>query len=156
MSLPTLQVVADGFGEGQPIPRRFTCDGSNISPALYWSGAPDTTRAFALVCVDPNAPGGHFYHWGLWGLPLFLDSIPEGYGSGTHLGVLVALNDFHGRGYHGPCPPHGHGAHRYHFVVYALDTADQPHDRTLTCRQIESLARRHALAMGEAIGSYAR
>lgn len=156
MSIGHLQVTAEDFGDGDPIPRRHTCAGSDVSPALRWSGAPDETRAFALLCVDPDAPGGTFFHWGLWGLPVFLDSIPEGYGTGSHLGVHPASNDFGSRGYRGPCPLIGRGTHRYHFIIYALDIAELPIEEPLTCKKLEALARRHALAMGEVVGNFSR
>lgn len=156
MTIGSLRVTATTFADGGPIPRRHTCDGSDTSPALRWAGAPDETRAYALVCTDPDAPGGTFYHWGLWGLPVFLDSLPEGYGAGGHLGVHAATNDFGTRGYRGPCPPYGHGTHRYHFIIYALDTAELVAEQPLTCKKLEALARRHALAIGEAVGGYSR
>lgn len=152
-----LHVTADSFRHGEEMPRRHTCEGADVSPALQWTGAPDQTHAFALICADPDAPGGTFYHWGLWGLPVFMDRLPEGYGgSGPHLGVHAAVNDFGSSGYRGPCPPHGHGRHHYRFIIYALDTVELPTDERLTCKKLEALARRHALATGEVVGTFAR
>ena len=40
--------------------RSPNCVGENISPPLAWSGAPDTTKSYALVMIDPEgrAPAG--------------------------------------------------------------------------------------------------
>ena len=109
------------FSEGETIPARYTGDGENLSPALAWDDPPSGTRSFALVVDDPDAPTGTFTHWLRWDIPGSLRELPEGVLSGTlgHDGV----NDFGQPAYVGPCPPKGHGSHRYQFKLYALDTS---------------------------------
>jgi Raf kinase inhibitor-like YbhB/YbcL family protein len=113
----TVQVA--GFGNGELVPKRHTCEGADASPALEWSGEPEGTESFALIVDDPDAPVGTWNHWLLWDIPAHVHSIAEGFRPGG-LGAS-GVNDFRRPGYGGPCPPKGHGPHRYFFRVYAVD-----------------------------------
>lgn len=59
-----MQLTSSVFAVGESIPKRFTCDGEDISPRLAWSDPPTDTRSFALVCTDPDAPHGTWYSLG--------------------------------------------------------------------------------------------
>lgn len=116
----TLEISSPAFIHGAIIPKVYTCQGADRSPPLAWGGAPRGTRAFALVVDDPDAPGGTWVHWIAWDIPGDATSLRE------HLNPVDApptqgLNSFGKRGYGGPCPPTGHGFHRYFFRLYALD-----------------------------------
>jgi Raf kinase inhibitor-like YbhB/YbcL family protein len=104
------------FGDGEVIPRRHTCEGEDMSPPLSWSDPPDGTRSLALVVDDPDAPGGTFTHWLAWDIDPATGQLGEG-----QAGPSEGCNDFGRIGYGGPCPPPGHGPHRYLFRLYALD-----------------------------------
>jgi Raf kinase inhibitor-like YbhB/YbcL family protein len=67
-----MKLVSSAFADGAAIPRRFTCDGENLSPPLQWSDAPASTRSFVLLCDDPDAPAGTWHHWAAYDLPLTL------------------------------------------------------------------------------------
>ena len=112
------QIRVEGFDFGGTIPREHTCEGSDTSPPVQWSGEPANTRSFALIVDDPDAPGGTWNHWLLLDIPAATHALPEK----ARLGVS-GKNDFGRQGYGGPCPPRGHGPHRYFFRLYALDTA---------------------------------
>jgi Raf kinase inhibitor-like YbhB/YbcL family protein len=112
-----MQLTSPAFTGGGAIPVRYTCDGDNISPEVHWAELPDDTVSLALICEDPDAPGGIFTHWLIWGL----DPAKDGIGGGeVPAGSVQGRNDFGQIGYGGPCPPHGHGPHHYHFLVFAL------------------------------------
>ncbi len=103
----------------------FGCSGQNLSPQLSWVGAPKGTQSFAVVCYDPDAPtGSGWWHWLLFNLPASTNALPTGTGSadGARLpaGAAQAITDYGVPGYGGPCPPPGHGPHRYYFRVHAL------------------------------------
>jgi Raf kinase inhibitor-like YbhB/YbcL family protein len=103
----------------------------------------------ALICSDPDAPGGTFVHWLALGIPPGTRSLPEG-ASGLRLGT----NDFGRQAYNGPCPPAGK-PHRYVFEVLALDTRlDLP--AGFTREQLEKAASGHVLARGRLTGLYGR
>lgn len=117
MSPAPFSLASTAFNEGGAIPRRFTCDGEDVSPDLTWSGAPDGTRALALAVTDPDARD--FVHWLVYdmtgtpsgSLRAAISSSPDAPPQGT--------NSFGRAGYGGPCPPSGE--HHYGFVLYALD-----------------------------------
>lgn len=152
----SLEVTSDAFQNGESIPRRFTCDGDDISPPLRWRGAPDGTRSFALICKDPDAPNGTFYHWGLYNLPPSITETPERYIPRDKGHIRQAFNDFQERRYGGPCPPPGHGRHRYFFAVYALDVEVLELPERTTCRELEDSVGPHTLGKGDIMGIYER
>src|SRR5512143_456320 len=115
----TFTLTISAFAEGGLIPAKFTCEGANVSPELRWNDAPAGTRSFALIVDDPDAPVGTFTHWVLFDIPADRAALAMGTGA---IGV-PGKNDFGRAGYGGPCPPRGHGPHRYYFTLYALDIA---------------------------------
>ncbi|HUB05549.1 MAG TPA: YbhB/YbcL family Raf kinase inhibitor-like protein [Myxococcales bacterium] len=149
-ALGTLQVGSTSFAAGGAIPGRFTCAGADLPPELHWSAPPTGTRSFALLVEDPDAPGGAFVHWVLYGIPAGTRSLDEGGAAAGRSGG----NDFGRDGYGGPCPPPG-APHHYHFKVFALD-------RELTLPAGASAAdlrramRGHVLAEGTLIGTFGR
>lgn len=146
----SFQVQSPAFGLGADIPARFTCSGEDLSPPLSWTGAPPGTRAFALVVDDPDAPGGTWVHWTAYNLPPTASGVPEAVRPDAE-GFLQGTNDFRKRGYGGPCPPRGHGAHRYFFRVYALDQP-LPLAAGATRAELDLAMRGHVLAEASWMG----
>lgn len=111
------------FNEGTIIPKRFTCEGEDISPPLSWTKSPGGTRSLALIVEDPDAPAGIWTHWVVYNLPARTTAIPESVPKENQLpdGGLQGRNSFGHIGYGGPCPPPGR-AHRYFFRLYALNS----------------------------------
>jgi len=165
----TIQLSSPAFPEGGMIPKTFTCDGSDRSPPLEWSGVPTSARALALICDDPDAPGGTWSHWVVFNLPPQIkairegvpadESIPEASTEGSQPGVeklpkaRQGKNDFGKTGYGGPCPPSG--THRYFFRLYALDTRLEL-GPTATRAEVFKAIERHILAEGRLAGKYQR
>ena len=152
----SFQLTSSAFGHNQPIPKQYTCDGEDLSPPLAWSGAPPGTRRFALVCDDPDAPGGTFYHWGIFDIGPSLSTLPKGYPKQATTGTThQARNDFGQIGYGGPCPPSGQ-AHHYRFRLWALKVDRLTVSQGAGCREIAKAASAQALADAELVGTYAR
>jgi Raf kinase inhibitor-like YbhB/YbcL family protein len=151
-----VQLNTPAFKPGSDIPDEFTCDGSNISPALSWSAPPEGTQSFALVVEDPDAPGRTWIHWVLYDLRPTERGLPEGVEPKGTLpsGARQGRNDFGKIGYGGPCPPPG-PSHRYYFRLYALDTRLEL-SAGATRAQIERSIRGHVLARAELMGRYRR
>jgi Raf kinase inhibitor-like YbhB/YbcL family protein len=116
-----LQLTSSAFHDGQAIPKKYTCDGQDVSPELAWSGAPAETKSLALIVDDPDAPSGVWVHWVIYDLPAEARGLPEIVPRDRELsnGARQGKNDFGKIGYGGPCPPSG-PAHRYFFKLYAL------------------------------------
>jgi Raf kinase inhibitor-like YbhB/YbcL family protein len=112
---PVITVMSDAFGEGEPIPPEFTCDAEETSPPLSWAGVPDDAVELAVVVDDPDARGGTYVHWILFGLQ---PSVTELGPSEVPAGARQAKNSAGDARYKGPCPPGGR--HQYRFSVYAL------------------------------------
>lgn len=111
-------LTSSAFTDRHIIPVPYTCDGRNVSPPLSWQGAPEKTRAYALIGEDPDAPGGIFYHWVIYNIPANVSGLPEG--ASPPGGAQFGKNSFGKTGYGGPCPP-ASSIHRYIFTLYALD-----------------------------------
>ena len=58
-----LDIKSTAFGEGGLIPKKYTCDGADVSPQLSWSQPPEGTGSMVLICDDPVAPMGTWVHW---------------------------------------------------------------------------------------------
>jgi hypothetical protein len=145
-----IQLTSSAFTEGSTIPKKYTCDGEDISPALEWSGVPQGTKSLALIVDDPDAPVGTFVHWVLYDIPADATGLPEGVtGTGT-----LGKSSFGKTGYGGPCPPKG-PAHRYYFKLYALDTALGLKAGS-TKAEVEKAMQGHILAQGQVMGKYSR
>lgn len=152
----SLRVESTAFANGGRIPAKYTADGPDVSPPLSWEGAPESTRSFAVICDDPDAPRGTWVHWLIWNIPPEKTGLPEGVPPDPELpdGSRQGTNDFGRIGYGGPAPPPGK-PHRYFFRVYALDTVLEvpPGARRPA---LEEAMRGHVLAYGELMGMYGR
>lgn len=119
MSMSTLALTSPSFTHKTRLPVDFTCDGTDISPELNWSGIPANTESFALIVSDPDAPSGTFYHWIVYDIPKTTTGLPEGVKTlpaQTKQGKNSAGNNE----YMGACPPKGKD-HHYIFTLYALN-----------------------------------
>jgi len=118
-----LKLESDAFPDGKTIPAVHTCDGHDRSPALHWSGAPEATKALALVVDDPDAPSRNWNHWLLYNVPAATRAIGEGVPTKPKLGdgSMQGTNDFGRIGYGGPCPPKGE-TRTYKFKLHALSS----------------------------------
>ncbi len=152
-----MQLSSSAFPSGSTIPRRFTCDGEDLSPALDWTSAPATTRSFVLLCDDPDAPAGKWHHWAAYDIDADRTILAEGAGRDSGAAQFKqAINDFRRAGYGGPCPPHGHGRHRYHFRLLALSVDRLSVGGKPSCSEVEREARKHVVAEATLIGIYQR
>jgi Raf kinase inhibitor-like YbhB/YbcL family protein len=145
-----LVLTSSAFASGDRVPRRHTCEGEDLSPPLDWSGAPAGTSSLALIVDDPDAPGGTFTHWIAWAISVDDGGLAEGEAAPGE-----GRNDFGTVGYRGPCPPPGHGPHRYFFRLYALDSGPELAPGAGR-RELEQAIEGHALATAELVGTYER
>src|SRR5919108_282962 len=116
------ELASSAFKQNSPIPKEYTCDGSDISVPLSWKDAPGGTKSFALIVDDPDAPRGTWVHWVVYDIPANARELSDGIVHGETIGngAKQGKNDFGKIGYGEPCPPGG-SPHRYYFKLHALD-----------------------------------
>ncbi len=154
-ALSSMQVRSGAFAAHQPIPVRHTGDGDDIAPPIHWTGVPEGTQGFAVICHDPDAPlvspGSYgFVHWVYYNIPGDVTSLEEGSEAYTN-----GVTDFGKQVYGGPMPPEGHGVHHYYFWVLALDQALNL-EPGLTLWQFLDQVEPHVIGMNRLIGTYER
>jgi len=152
----SFSIQSSAFSEGGAIPKQYTCDGADASPALSWTEAPSGTQSFALIADDPDAPVGTWTHWVIWDIPAQASGLPEGVPKKDTLadGSRQGKNDFKRIGYGGPCPPPGK-PHRYFFKLYALGTKLQLNAGS-SKSELERAMSGHVLAEAKLMGKFGR
>jgi Raf kinase inhibitor-like YbhB/YbcL family protein len=155
----TFELTSPAFAAGGAIPRKYTCDGEDVSPPLRWSGAPAGTRSLALIVDDPDAPDPAaprmiWVHWVLYDLPPDATELPERVPpERLPRGAREGVNDWKRTGWGGPCPPIGR--HRYFHHLYALDATLGDLGKP-TKAALERAMRGHILGQAELMGTYQR
>ena len=119
--VPGFELIDESaVADGQAIDPRFTCNGQGLRPGLAWQGVPEGAQELALALEDPDAPGGTFTHWLVYGIDPAVTELAGGAWTGYGPAApLEGENDFGDRGYGGPCPPRGE-EHDYVFRLLAL------------------------------------
>jgi len=154
-----MTLTSPSFEHQKEIPKKYTCDGEDVSPALQWSQAPEGTKSFVLIVDDPDAPDPAspkmtWVHWVLYNIPATIASLPERVkDEDLPKGTLQGLNDWKKTGYGGPCPPIG--KHRYFHKLYALDVV-LPDLKQPTKAKLEKAMEGHILSKAELVGLYQR
>ena len=154
-----MELTSPSFENQGDIPKKFTCDGQDISPALAWTNLPQGTKSLVLIVDDPDAPDPAnpsmtWVHWVLYNIPATAGSLPEGVKEkDLPKGTLQGLNDWKKTGFGGPCPPVG--KHRYFYKLYALDMV-LPDLKKPTKVKLEKAMEGHVLSKTELVGLYQR
>jgi len=154
-----MELTSAAFVHEGEMPRKYTCDGEDLSPPLAWSGVPAGTKSLALIVDDPDAPDPKapkmvYVHWVLYNIPPDAAGLAEAVrAADLPRGTLEGLNDWGRTGYGGPCPPVGR--HRYFHKLYALDTVFRDLGKP-TKRQLLGVMEDRILAQAELIGTYQR
>jgi Raf kinase inhibitor-like YbhB/YbcL family protein len=150
LEVAEFSLTSSAFDPGGAIPSRHTCDGEDRSPPLSWPAPPDRTRSLALILDDPDAPGGRFIHWLAWGITPGAPGLAEGQAAPSE-----GRNDFGTIGYRGPCPPPGHGPHRYRFRLHAV-AGELRLAGGAGVQELEQALSGKVVAVAELVGTYGR
>jgi Raf kinase inhibitor-like YbhB/YbcL family protein len=158
-----INVTSPVLKEGEPIPKDYTADGRNVSPPIVWGDLPTGTKELALICEDPVAPTPQpFVHWVVYKIPPTAKGLPEGMpiDETTPLpaelkGTIQGLSGFRRPIWRGPAPPKPGVTHRYHFIVYALDTELEAKPGMNKTQLLEAM-KGHVIGQGQLVATYTR
>lgn len=154
-SIKPFTLSSPAFTSGGNIPVVYTCDSSDISPALCWNHTLSSIVSYALIMDDPDVPTQPWVHWLVYNIPATDTVLPAHFPADSVSvdGIKQGFTSFRAVGYGGPCPPNG--IHRYYFKLYALDTKlNVP--ALLTKAQLLNAMKGHILAEADLMGRYTR
>jgi len=113
--LADFTLTSTSYKEGDNIPSKYTCRGTNISPMFTWENAPIGTAKYAIIMDDEDSPCGTgdnaCKHWGLFNIPSTTTLLAE------NLDISTLNGAVEGKDYSGPCPP---SLHTYKTTLFAL------------------------------------
>lgn len=151
-----MKLTSKAFENGKEIPIKYTCDGADISPPLEFQDVPEKSASLALICEDPDAPGGTFDHWVIFNVPPSAPGLGEGVPAESEhaSGFRQGENGFGKVGYGGPCPPGGE--HRYYFRLFALDAELDLPAGSASKQDLQSAMQGRVIQEAELMGTYKR
>ncbi len=158
----SVSLASTAFENGQPIPKKYTADGEDVSPPLAWGELPAGTRELVVICDDPDAPTPQpWVHWLIYKIPADAEGLPEDVAIDERLdtpaGALQGKLSWRSGqtiGYRGPAPPPGK-VHHYQFRIYALDKPLDVEPGVEKSALLEAMAG-HVLGEGLLEGTYHR
>ncbi len=148
-----MNITSTAFGNEGKIPSKYTCDGENINPPLFFKDVPDKAKSLVLIMEDPDVPiyirqDGMWNHWILFNIP------PETTAIGTNQQIgMPGITTSNKLKYGGPCPPDRE--HRYFLKLFALDTMLNLKEGA-TKEQVLEAIKGHVIAEAELMGKYQR
>jgi Raf kinase inhibitor-like YbhB/YbcL family protein len=149
-----MKLTSPAFADGATLPKRFTCDGSlhGVNPPLGWARRPRDLKSQALILEDPDAPGGTYVHWTVWGMMARTTGLEADI---PPIGLPQGKNSAGKSGYAAPCPPKGDSPHHYRFIIYALKDPIDAKPGAAASDVIDKIERA-ALARGTLTATYGR
>ncbi len=149
-----MQLTSPAFKNGDRIPSKYTCDGSNVNPELNISDVPLNARCLVLLMEDPDVPETvrkerMWDHWVIFNVPPRTSRIPEN----SQPSGIPGKNTDGNLNYQGPCPPDCE--HRYFIKLYALDQ-ELPLLKGSSKKEVEAAMQGHILAEAQLMGRYER
>ncbi|MCS5422999.1 MULTISPECIES: YbhB/YbcL family Raf kinase inhibitor-like protein [Psychrilyobacter] len=144
-----MEIISSVFKNGEAIPKKYTCDGMDLSPPLKFKNVSEDTKSLALIVDDPDAPMGTWVHWVVWNMEASINGISEG----EQIKAEKGKNDFGKLNYGGPCPPGG--THRYYFKLYALDKLLNLREGS-SKKELEKAMEGHIIEEAQLVGLYSR
>lgn len=148
-SKTVMKISSTAFANNGKIPKKYTCDGTGVSPPLKISSVPKNAKSMALILDDPDAPKGTFTHWVIWGISPKKTQFAEG----DKKGFVDGTTGVGKTGYFAPCPPSG--IHRYVFKLFALDSQVDISTKSKK-QELVSTMQNHIIQTATLVGKYSR
>lgn len=154
----SMKIKSTVFNEGDWIPKKYSGEGSDINPPLYWENIPNTAKSLVLIVDDPDAPDTApeaWVHWIVFNIPASRKGLDENAVISTVGHAKQGYTDSGKSMYHGPYPDPGVGVHHYYFSLYALDTMlDLPEG--VSKKELLSAMNKHIITKAQLMGIYER
>lgn len=144
-------IKSSAFKNGGKLPKKYTCDGENISPPLNIENVSPETKSLALIMEDLDAYFGVYNHWIIWNISPEILEIRE---NNVPKDAVLGLNSFNETQYRGPCPRIPH-THRYLFTIYALDCVLELKNSSRR-KELEESLTNHIIDEGKLMVMYSR
>jgi Raf kinase inhibitor-like YbhB/YbcL family protein len=157
-------LTSPDFKDGERIPLKSAgnnktnpnCVGENVSPALSWSNAPEGTKSFALLMIDPEGrPPGGVVHWVAYGIPASVTGFAQGEVSGPSDKYVGGQGTAKLSHYTGPCTPAG-PLHHYTLTLMATDLEPKALAPGLTREELIKALDGHVKVATGLIGTFSK
>jgi Raf kinase inhibitor-like YbhB/YbcL family protein len=160
-----MTLTSTSFKDGEVLDKKHAgaistnpnCVGENVSPQLSWTNAPEGTKSFAIMVLDPEglAPAG-VVHWLAYGIPASTTSFAEN-DLGKQSDKYVGGKSTMGLGvYTGPCTPANIGLHHYTFIVMATDLEPGALQAGMTRDEFTAAVKGHVKGTIGIVGKFGR
>ena len=116
----TFEAYSSTFSANGEFPKKYTCDGASISPALAWKNPPAGTKGYAITMHHIPPTGDKHVYMCVFNVASSVMSFPE---NSTTIGNW-GINTVNGKNTYTPPCSQGPGAKIYVITVYAL--SEQP------------------------------
>src|SRR5438067_4815797 len=135
--------------------RSPNCVGENISPPLAWSGAPEGTKSFAMIMLDPEgrAPAG-VIHMVIYGIPGDVKDFAEGALSKESDKFVGGKSTMEKNAYWGPGTPPNTDWHHYTFTLVATDLEPKALQPGMTREELATALKDHVKGSAGLIGRF--
>lgn len=150
----TINFSVQEFGNGDLVPKKFTCDGQDVSPSFLIERVPGDAKSLVIFLEDIDKPASltnsSFTHYILFNIDPEVSSIDQ---NTSPAGAIIGTNDFDKDEYNGPCP--SIGSHKYVFKVFALDK-ELSLDKNARRVDVDTAIKGHIIAKGEYNAEYSK
>jgi Raf kinase inhibitor-like YbhB/YbcL family protein len=156
-----LQVSSPGYTMGATLPKKYTCDGAGLSPALDFKNLPAGTKSLAILGWDDNTSAPPVSTWSAYDIQLGSSktsgSVPEGVPHGANVrGFKQGVNSFKQTGFSAPCPNKDGQKREYYIDFYAIDVSSLGLKPGADSAQVHAAIKKHKLEEAKLLGVYAR
>jgi Raf kinase inhibitor-like YbhB/YbcL family protein len=156
-------LTSSAFKDGMPLATKNAgniktnpnCVGDNVSPPLAWANAPEGTKSYVILMVDPDGQNGlGVVHWIAYGIPASVTGFTENEVSAPSDKFVGGKGSAGKDIYVGPCTPPNTVYHHYTFTLIATDLDPKELPAGLTRDELFAKIKGHNKAATGLIGLF--